>query len=207
MQHTNTLPLRLAPLRGRSRASIPPSSIPTAPISAVSAVLTCSAPPTLTPEVISSAAVPVTSLFVSHAADTTLVPLPSALDSTQIPTSTSTSTPALVSIPGSVASDDSWGEFLIPDSDGEGPGYWGDEVKGKEGKRGEEVLDGTASSDGGLSDPESDSGDEALGWTRSGSDGGSEEEEVVEEEEGRGEKKEVEEESQILSAAEMAGRK
>lgn len=206
MQHTNTLPLRLAPLRGRSRASVPPSSIPTAPISAVSAVLTCSAPPTLTPEVIFSAAVPVTSLFILHAADTTLVPLPSAPDPTRIPTSTPTSTPTLIPTPGSAASDDSWGEFLIPDSDGEGPGYWGDEVEGNEGKRGEEVLDETASSDRGLSDPESDSGDEALGWTRSGSDGGSEEEEVVEEE-GRGEKKEVEEESQILSAAEMAGRK
>lgn len=97
-----------------------------------------------------------------------------------------------------IPSDDSWAEFIVPDTSGEAPGYWGDVEEG-EGEQ-EKVLEEAESSNGGLSDPESDSGDEALGWAPSGSGKGDERDEIEKE-------KSDEEESRLLSAAEMVGRK
>lgn len=74
-----------------------------------------------------------------------------------------------------IPSDDSWTDFIVPDTSGEAPGYWGDVEEGGEE---EKVLEEAKSSNGGLSDPESDSGDEALGWAPPGSSKGDEKEEV-----------------------------
>lgn len=99
-----------------------------------------------------------------------------------------------------IPSEDSWAEFIIPDTSGEAPGYWGDVEEKGEGKQEEKVLEVTESSDEGLSNPESDSGDEALGWAPSGSSKEDKRDELERE-------KVEEEESRLLSAAEMVGRK
>ncbi|KAL0637684.1 hypothetical protein Q9L58_003244 [Maublancomyces gigas] len=115
---------KLAPLRRRLRVSIPSPSVPAAPISAVST--------TLTPETITSTAVTAAALSVLSAADTTMASL-----QTSVAESIASDDSFGEFI---IPSEDSWGEFIIPDTSGEAPGYWGDveeEAPSKEDKRDE----------------------------------------------------------------------